>query len=67
MLCNCRNCKHAQPTEEGLVCYKKLNFTHPHDGCDEFDSDEVVTVWNNPLTWISIATLAVVTIVNIIL
>ena len=67
MLCNCRNCKHARPNDEGIMCYKKLSFTLPNNRCNDFDAEKTIEVWNNPITWVAIVAVICIALLNVLL
>jgi hypothetical protein len=40
-------------------------FVDPHDGCDDFNIEMEIRVWRNPMTYVAIAAIGVLILLNI--
>lgn len=65
MFCNCKNCDHCHKHEDGLFCDNKMIFVNPHDGCDDFNIEMEIKVWNNPMLYVAIFAIVVLILLNI--
>lgn len=66
MKCECKNCKHCRLYAEGAFCDKKMIFVAPDDRCNDFDTDKVVGIWNNILTYLAIITITALAFASIL-
>lgn len=40
-------------------------FVNPHDGCDDFNIEMEIKVWNNPMMYVAIVAVVVLILLNI--
>lgn len=66
MKCECKNCKHCRLYSEGAFCENKMIFVEPNNRCNDFDTDDSLSVWNNTLTYLAIVVVTACIIAGII-